>query len=71
MAQLDHNLLYRWFAGHAVWHPTAFTTDSYRLLAGDVTAKFLAAALNHARVPGAMCTKGRFVKHRCRARPAS
>jgi hypothetical protein len=74
MAQLDHNLVYRWFAaGHrpAVWHPTAFTTNSDRLLAGNVAAKFLAVALNYARVPAAMCTKDRFSQCRCRAGPAS
>jgi hypothetical protein len=56
---------------HAVWHPTAFTTNNDRLLAGDVAAKFLAAVLNHARVPAAMCTKDRFSQYRCRAGPAS
>jgi transposase len=54
MEQLDHNLLYRWFVGlgidDPVWHPTAFTTNRDRLLAGEVAAKFLAAILSHPRV---------------------
>ena len=54
MEQLDYNLLYRWFVGlgidDPVWHPTAFTTNRDRLLAGDVAAKFLAAVLRHPRV---------------------
>ena len=54
MEQLDYNLLYRWFVGlgidDPVWHPSAFTTNRDRLLAGDVAAKFLAAVLNHPRV---------------------
>ena len=52
--QLDDNLLYRWFVGlgndDPVWHPIAFTTNRDRLLEGEVAAKFLAAALGHARV---------------------
>jgi transposase len=51
MEQLDYNLLYRWFVGlgidDPVWHPTAFTTNRDRLLAGEVAAGFLAAILNH------------------------
>ena len=54
MEQLDYNLLFRWFVGlgidDPVWHPTAFTTNRDRLLAGDVAAKFLAAVLHHPRV---------------------
>jgi transposase len=54
MEQLDYNLLYRWFVGlgidDPVWHPTAFTTNRDRLLAGDLAAKFLAAVLSHPRV---------------------
>jgi transposase len=54
MEQLDYNLLYRWFVGlgidDPVWHPTAFTTNRDRLLAGDVAAEFLAAVLKHPRV---------------------
>jgi transposase len=52
--QLDYNLLFRWFVGlgidDPVWHPTAFTTNRDRLLAGEVAARFLAAVLNHARL---------------------
>jgi Transposase domain (DUF772)/Transposase DDE domain len=54
MEQLDYNLLYRWFVGlgidDPVWHPTAFTTNRDRLLAGDVAASFLAAVLSHPQV---------------------
>ena len=54
MEQLDYNLLFRWFVGlgidDPVWHPTAFTTNRDRLLAGEVAAKFLGAVLDHARV---------------------
>jgi hypothetical protein len=53
MEQLDYNLLYRWFVGlgidDLVWHPTAYTANRGRLLAGGVTAKFLATVLNHQR----------------------
>jgi transposase len=52
--QLDYNLLFRWFVGlgidDPVWHPTAFTTNRDRLLAGEVAARFLAAVLNQARL---------------------
>lgn len=54
MEQLDYNLLYRWFVGlgidDPVWHPTAFTTNRDRLLAGEVAARFLAAVLSHPQV---------------------
>ncbi len=54
MEQLDYNLLYRWFVGlgidDPVWHPTAFTTNRDRLLAGEVAAGFLAAVLSHPQV---------------------
>jgi transposase len=56
MEQLDYNLLFRWFVGlgldDPVWHPTAFTTNRDRLLAGDVAARFLAAVLAHPEVHG-------------------
>ena len=52
--QLDYNLLFRWFVGlgieDPVWHPTAFTTNCDRLLAGEVAAGFLAAVLGHPQV---------------------
>jgi transposase len=54
MEQLDYNLLFRWFVGlgidDPVWHPTAFTTNRDRLLAGEVAAGFLAAVLGHPQV---------------------
>jgi hypothetical protein len=54
MEQLDYNLLFRWFVGlgidDPVWHPTAFTTNRDRLLAGDVAARSLAAVLHQPRV---------------------
>jgi transposase len=40
MEQLDYNLLFRWFVGlgidDAVWHPTVFSKNRDRLLAGDI-----------------------------------
>jgi len=54
--QLDFNLLFRWFVGLGVddplWHPTVFTKNRDRLLAGDVAQTFLGAAVAHARVKG-------------------
>ena len=54
MEQLDYDLSYRWFVGlgidDPVWHPTAFTTNRDRLLAGEVAASFLAAVLSHPQV---------------------
>jgi transposase len=48
MEQLDYNLLFRWFVGLAmdapIWDVTVFTKNRDRFLAGDVAAKFLAAA---------------------------
>ncbi|MBL8986058.1 MAG: IS5 family transposase [Gemmatimonadetes bacterium] len=52
MEQLDFNLLYRWFVGLAVdapvWHPTTFTKNRDRLLAGDIAAAFLTAVVRQA-----------------------
>ena len=52
MEQLDFNLLYRWFVGlptdAAVWHPTTFTKNRDRLLAGDIAAAFLTAVVQAA-----------------------
>jgi transposase len=52
MEQLDFNLLYRWFVGlgldEPVWHPTTFTKNRDRLLAGDIAAGFLAAVVRQA-----------------------
>ena len=54
--QLDFNLLFRWFVGigidDPVWHPTVFTKNRDRLLAGDVAGAFLGAVVAHARVKG-------------------
>ena len=45
MEELNYNLLFRWFVGlnmdDPVWHPTTFTKNRDRLLAGDVAAAFL------------------------------
>ena len=53
MEQLDFNLLYRWFVGlpmdAAVWHPTTFTKNRDRLLAGDIAAAFLTAVVQAAQ----------------------
>ncbi|MCC7060991.1 MAG: IS5 family transposase [Burkholderiaceae bacterium] len=52
MEQLEFNLLFRWFVGlgidASVWHPTVFTKNRDRLLAGDVAAAFLAGVLRQA-----------------------
>jgi transposase len=44
MAQLDYNLLFRWFVGlnmdDAVWDPTGFSKNRERLLAGAVAQTF-------------------------------
>jgi transposase len=54
MEQLDYNLLYRWFVGLSpddpVWVPTTFTKNRDRLLAGDVSEKFMSKLLNHRQV---------------------
>ena len=42
MEELNYNLLFRWFVGlnmdDPVWHPTTFTKNRDRLLAGEVAA---------------------------------
>jgi transposase len=54
--QLQYNLLFRWFVGlgmdEPVWHPTVFTKNRDRLLAGDVAAQFFDAVLAQARTAG-------------------
>jgi transposase len=54
--QIDFNLLFRWFVGlgvdDPVWHPTVFTKNRDRLLAGDVADAFLGAVVAHAKVKG-------------------
>ena len=50
--QLDFSLLFRWFVGlsldEPVWHPTVFTKNRDRLLAGDIAGAFLAGVLRAA-----------------------
>src|SRR5216683_630165 len=50
MEQLGYNLLFRWFVGLSldavVWDVTVFTKNRDRLIAGDIAAQFMAAALN-------------------------
>ena len=52
MEQLEYNLLFRWFVGlgmdDAVWHPTTFTNNRDRMLAGGVAEGFLAAVVRQA-----------------------
>ena len=54
--ELNYNLLFRWFVGlnmdDPVWHPTTFTKNRDRLLAGDVAAAFFDAVQAHARAAG-------------------
>ncbi|MGH7525353.1 MAG: IS5 family transposase [Gemmatimonadales bacterium] len=52
MEQLDYNLLFRWFVGVGmdapVWHPTTFTKNRDRLLAGQIAEAFFAGVLRQA-----------------------
>ena len=54
MAQLDYNLLFRWFVGlgvdDPVWDVTVFTKNRDRLLEGAIAAKFLRAVLAQPKV---------------------
>lgn len=56
MEELNDNLLFRWFVGlnmdDPVWHPTTFSKNRDRLLAGDVAAAFFDAVQGHARAAG-------------------
>ena len=56
MEELNYNLLFRWFVGlnmdDPVWHPTTFTKNRDRLLAGDVAAGFFDAIRGQARAAG-------------------
>ena len=56
MEELHYNLLFRWFVGlnmdDPVWHPTTFTKNRDRLLAGEVAATFFAAVRTQARTAG-------------------
>ena len=53
MEELNYNLLFRWFVGLSmddpVWHPTTFTKNRDRLLAGEIAAAFFEAVQTHAR----------------------
>jgi len=52
MEQINYNLLFRWFVGlnpdDEVWHPTVFTKNRDRLLAGEVSRRLLAAVVQQA-----------------------
>ena len=56
MEELNYNLLFRWFVGlnmdDPVWHPTTFTKNRDRLLAGEVAAAFFDAVRAQARAAG-------------------
>jgi transposase len=56
MEELQYNLLFRWFVGlnmdDRVWHPTTFTKNRDRLLAGDIAAAFFDAVAAQARDAG-------------------
>ena len=56
LEELNYNLLFRWFVGlnmdDPVWHPTTFTKNRDRLLAGDVAAAFFDAVRAQARAAG-------------------
>ena len=54
MAQLDYNLLFRWFTGlgidDPVWDVTVFTKNRDRLLDGDIATEFFQAVLRQPRI---------------------
>ena len=56
MEQLEYNLLFRWFVGlgmdDAVWHPTTFTKNRDRMLAGNISEAFFAAVVREADARG-------------------
>ena len=56
MEELNYNLLFRWFVGlnmdDPVWHPTTFTKNRDRLLAGEMAAAFFDAVAAQARTAG-------------------
>jgi transposase len=56
MEEMNYNLLFRWFVGlemdDAVWDVTVFTKNRERLLAGEISQKFLQAVVNQARAAG-------------------
>jgi transposase len=53
MEQMQYNLLFRWFVGlsvsEPVWHPTVFTKNRDRLLAGAVSEEFFSLVVEQAR----------------------
>jgi len=52
MEEMDYNLLFRWFVGlemdERVWDVTVFTKNRERLMAGEISQKFLQAVLQQA-----------------------
>jgi transposase len=54
MEQLDFNILFRWFVGldmdAPVWDASSFCKNRERLLAADVSAKFLNGVVEHRKV---------------------
>lgn len=54
MEQLDFNILFRWFVGLGmdapVWDASTFCKNRDRLLAADVSSKFLSGVVEHKRV---------------------
>src|SRR2546425_7106270 len=52
MEEMNYNLLFRWFVGlemdDAVWDVTGFTKNRERLMAGEISQKFLPAVLEQA-----------------------
>ena len=53
MEQLDYNLLFRWFVGlgadDPVWHPSTFSKNRDRLLAGSIAQKLLDRVVRKAK----------------------
>src|SRR5450759_3498447 len=53
MEEMNYNLLFRWFVGlemdDRVWDVTVFTKNRERLVAGEISQKFLAAVLKQAQ----------------------
>ncbi len=52
MEQLNYNLLFRWFVGlnpdDAIWDATVFTKNRERMMAGEVSQRFLEAVVKQA-----------------------
>ena len=52
--ELQYNLLFRWFVGlnmdDPVWHPTTYTKNRDRLLAGEVAARYCQVEATSGRV---------------------